>query len=148
MKMGLIVALASLSSVAHAGPYGDELSKCLVESTTPADKGTLVRWVFAMASLHPEVKATSSLTSEQRTELSKSTAALFTDLITKRCKDKALGAMKYEGPATLQASFGILGQAAMMELFSNSEVATGLAELGKYFDNSQFEAAFGQAKPN
>jgi hypothetical protein len=149
-KMGLLVSLAWLSSVpvANAGPYSDDLGKCLVQSTTTSDKGTLVKWVFAMASLHPEVKGTSSLTSEQRTELTRSAAALFTDLIVKRCKDKALEAVKYEGPGTLQTSFSVLGQAAMMELFSNPDVATGLAELGKYFDKAQFEAAFGQPKSN
>jgi len=149
-RMRLFVVLAWLSTVpvSYAGPYSDDLSKCLVQSTTTSDKGTLVKWVFAMASLHPEVKGVSSLTDEQRTELSKTTAAMFTDLITERCKDKALEAVKYEGPGTLQASFAILGQAAMMELFSNADVAAGLAELGKYFDTAKFEAVFGKTKSN
>ncbi|WP_153067378.1 hypothetical protein [Steroidobacter cummioxidans] len=149
-KMGLFVALAWLSSVpvSNAGPYSDDLSKCLVSSTTPSDKGTLVKWVFAMAALHPEVKGTSALTAEQRTELSKNTAALFTDLIAKRCKDKAQEAVKYEGPSTLEASFSVLGQAAMMELFSNSDVAAGLAELGKFLDTPELEAAFGPTESN
>lgn len=149
-RMGSFVVLAWLSSVSvsNAGPYSDDLSRCLVQSTTTSDKGTLVKWVFAMASLHPEVKGASSLTGEQRTELSKTTAAMFTDLITERCKDKALEAVRYEGPSTLQASFAVLGEAAMMELFSNSDVAAGLAELGKYFDTAKLETVFGKAKSN
>lgn len=148
MKRGLFLVLASLAfvSVSNAGPFSDDLSKCLVESTTAADKSALVKWIFAMASLHPEVKATSSLTDEQRTALSKGTAALFTDLVTKRCKEKTLAALKHEGPSTLEASFNLLGQAAMVELIANPEVAKGLAELANYFDEDQFEAAFGQQK--
>jgi hypothetical protein len=141
----LALFLSSIG-VSHAGPYGDDLTKCLVESTTIADKGTLVNWVFSMASLHPEVKGASSLTTEQRTAISKRTADLFTDLITERCKKAAIAAVKYEGPKTFETSFGALGQAAMFELFSNPDVAKGLAELGSYFDEAKFKAAFEEAK--
>ena len=52
--MGSAVAvtllLASLATEpALAGPYSDDLTKCLVRSTTNADRNALVKWMFATA---------------------------------------------------------------------------------------------------
>lgn len=57
----LLLALLTVGS-AHAGPYSDDLGKCLVASTTAADKGALVKWMFATAALHPAVKSVASVT--------------------------------------------------------------------------------------
>ena len=47
----LALCLPLLSSPsAVAGVYADELAKCLVRSTTDADKTYLVRWLFASVS--------------------------------------------------------------------------------------------------
>ena len=64
-----LVAAAALSSTVWAGPYADDLSKCLVKSTSAEDKSTLVQWMFAMSSLHPDVKKLSTVTPAKRTEL-------------------------------------------------------------------------------
>lgn len=53
----LIMASPLMLTPAHAGPYADALSKCLVESTSQRDRTELVRWFFASASLHPAVCA-------------------------------------------------------------------------------------------
>lgn len=143
-----IVAFAlaiGMSGAAMAGPYSDDLGKCMVSSTTSADKGTLVKWVFATTALHPEVGTISSITDDQRAELTKSTAELFMSLLTERCKTQAQEAMKYEGTETIQTSFGVLGRAAMRELFSSPEVMKGLGALAQHFDKDRFEKAFGKA---
>jgi len=57
------VSLFLLASPAVAGPYSDDLAKCLVRSTTPEDKTLLVQWMFATMALqrelfaHPDVAA-------------------------------------------------------------------------------------------
>lgn len=64
-----LVALFALLSLtapqAYAGPYADELSKCLVESTSTRDRPDLVRWMSTSAALHPAVKPISNVTDQE-----------------------------------------------------------------------------------
>jgi hypothetical protein len=129
---------------ALAGPYADDLAKCLVASTTQEDRLTLVKWMFAAASLHPAVKSFTSVTEKQLDEGNKSTAELFMKLLTDSCKSEAERALQYEGPQTFQTSFQVLGQVAGKELFSSPEVAVAMAGLEKYVDKEKLEAL---AKP-
>lgn len=112
----------------------------MVSATTTAEKTTLVRWMFAMMALHPDVQSSSAVTVEQRTALSKETAQLFERLLTATCEKEAREALKYEGASTLEASFSLLGQVAARELFSSPSVAEGLTEFGKYVDEKKLNA--------
>jgi hypothetical protein len=63
----LVVACALLCGAkAHAGPYGDDLSKCLVKATSSDDQIVFTQWMFAAMSLHPAVSGLVSITDEQR----------------------------------------------------------------------------------
>lgn len=145
MKKPLIlsaVALLLASSAVQAGPYTDDLSKCLVRSTTEQQKAVLVEWVFAIAALHPTVKPLSSVSDTKRTELNKSVAALFTTLLTDSCRQETHDAVKYEGTGAIQTSFALLGQVAMTDLFSNPSVAQGLGAFAQYLDKAKFDSVF------
>jgi len=135
--VGLLVV--GTASSGTAGPYGDSLSKCLVESTTAAQKTTLVRWMFAMMALHPDVQSGSAVTPEQRTAISKETGQLFLRLLTETCASQTRDAIRYEGSATVQSSFSLLGQVAARELFTHPRVAAGLSELTKYLDEKKLK---------
>lgn len=147
--ISIVVAAAfslSLSAPARAGTYGDTLTKCLVEKTTPADKTVLVKWMFAMMSLHPEVSKLSATTKEVRTQSSKDAARMFEKLLTVTCLDETRTAVKYEGGSIIEQSFNQLGQVAARELFSNQRVAGGMAEFATYIDKKAMEKAFGPGK--
>lgn len=54
MKSGKAVALNLFAIVAlsgalpaHAGPYADDMSKCLEQASTPADRGFFIKWMFS-----------------------------------------------------------------------------------------------------
>lgn len=126
-------------SHASAGPYGDSLGKCFVESTTSAEKTALVRWMFIMMSLHPDVQDVGSVSPDQRNAATKDVARLFQDLLTEKCATEAKQALKYEGKSTMEASFSLLGQVAARELFSNPAVAEGLGELEKHIDEEKLK---------
>jgi len=130
------------STAAQAGPYTDDLSKCLVRSTSEQQKAVLVEWVFAIAALHPSVKPLSSVSDAKRTDLNKSVADLFTTLLTASCRQETQDAVKYEGAAAIQTSFALLGQVAMTDLFSNPDVAQGLGAFSQYLDKSKFDSVF------
>ena len=137
--------LAPAPAVA-AGPYTDELSKCLVRSTTDADKTLLVQWMFSTAALHPDVRWMANVDDGKRAEVNKKTAAMFQRLLTQACVAEAREAVKYEGASTLETGFNVLGQVAGRELFANPSVANGLAELDKYVDQPAIQKALGLTK--
>ena len=137
-------ALASVCEKAAAGPYADDLSRCLVSATSPEDKNTLVKWVFSIASLHPALGSVSAVTSAQRTHMDREVAALFEALLTERCKKQTQSAVRYEGEKTIGTAFEVLGQAAMMELFSDAAVANGLGAFAEHLDQKKLESLLGK----
>lgn len=135
-----------VSPSAFAGPYSDEMAKCLVTSTSEADKNFLVKWMFAAAALHPAVKSISSVTDAQRNELNVKTAKLFERLLTESCKKQVQTAIKYEGQSTIESAFQVLGQVAARGLFSDPAVNGFIAQLGNHIDKKKMESVIGPAQ--
>jgi len=135
----LVLLIFNTVSPAFAGPYADALGKCMVGATTGAEKTTLVRWIFAVMALHPDVQSSSAVTPEQRGALSKQTAQLFQRLLTESCLKEAREAVRYEGASTIPSSFSLLGQVATRELFTDPKVNEGIAEFSKYIDEKKFK---------
>lgn len=145
--IGAIFSLALLGSQsALAGPYSDEMAKCLVTSTSEADKNFLVKWMFAAASLHPAVKSISSISETQRNEMNVKTAKLFERLLTESCKSQVQQAIKYEGQSTIESAFQVLGQVAARGLFSDPSVNGFMAQLGNHIDPKKMESVLGAPK--
>ena len=148
MKKAVALVCAVLSVLvlspteAAAGPYSDELAKCLVRSTTTSEKNALIKWVFAAAALHPEVKGIASVTEAQRDELSKATGKLFERLVSESCKTETQDAVKYEGPSVFQSAFTVLGQVASIGLFTDPSVSGYMSDFLKYIDKSKVQGAF------
>lgn len=142
----LLAAALALPGASQAGPFADELSKCLVRSSTPADKAVLVRWMFSMMALHPEVSQLATVQPARRKELNQQMAALLQSLLTKSCNQEARAAFQHEGQGIFEASFNVLGQTAGRELFTDPGVAAGLAELGGFVDANALREAL-QPKP-
>jgi hypothetical protein len=141
----LVAALCAASSVALsvpavAGPYADDMAKCLVKSTSTADRTVFVKWMFASMALHPDVKSMSVVTEQQRDDLNKSAAVMFQHLLLETCRTETQQAIKYEGPETLSYAFQIFGQAAARELFSEPSVAAAMSGLTKYFDKNKLKS--------
>ena len=145
--IGAAFSLVLLSSHSvFAGPYSDEMAKCLVTSTSEADKNFLVKWIFAAASLHPAVKSISSISEAQRNELNVKTAKMFERLLTESCKSQVQTAIKYEGQSTIESAFQVLGQVAARGLFSDPSVNGFIAQLGNHIDKQKMESVIGAPK--
>jgi hypothetical protein len=56
-KAALLATLAALATAgaAHAGPYANDLAKCLVESTTTGGRAALVNWMFSASGMEKHV---------------------------------------------------------------------------------------------
>ena len=136
-RIAAFLFLVFSASVAHAGPYTDDLGKCLVKSTTSDDQVVFMQWMFSALSLHPAVNSLTTLTDEQRAAFNKKVAGLFVRLMSADCRQQTIDALKYEGTAAMQASFQLFGAAAMRGLMGNSHVAKGLEGMAVYFQQDQ-----------
>jgi len=144
----LTVALGAGGAMpAHAGPYADDLSKCLAGSTTEQDKDDLVRWIFASTAQHPAVAELTTVTPEQRAEMSSRVAILFERLLTQDCRSQFHDARKNEGEQTVSMSFGVLVQTAMGRLIENATVSSALASVDSYLDKQKIAAAMADSPP-
>ncbi|MBS0393438.1 MAG: hypothetical protein JSR54_02370 [Proteobacteria bacterium] len=140
--IALVVALIA-SSPAMAGPYSDDLGKCLVAATTPDDRLALARWMFVAFSAHPGVAALSNVKAADVDGANAQIAGLFTKLMTEDCAEKTKAAIRFEGPSAIELGFQILGEVAGRELATSAEVQARIAGLTKFVDGKKFEA-FGQ----
>jgi len=127
----------------NAGVYSDDLTRCLVESSSPSDKLDLVKWMFTAMSDHPAVKPMANITDAQRDAANKSAAELILKLLTRTCKEQSIKSIKYEGQAAFQTSFRIFGQVAAKELFSHPDVNAGLSGFTKYLDTEKLNETLG-----
>lgn len=138
-----LALLICMQPKVYAGVYGNELSKCLVESSTADDKLVFVKWMFTAMSLHPHVKPLSKVTPKQRDDSDKNMANIFLQLMTVRCVDQAKKALQYEGQTAIESSFRIFGQVAARELFSHPDVANGLSGLERHVDSEKLRKTLG-----
>lgn len=143
MKRFAIAAIAAAAltpALAWAGPYSDDLGKCLIASTSPSDHTVLVRWMFSAASANPDLKPLSKVTDADREVYNKAVVDLFQRLVFKDCRTETVAALKYEGPAAFQTSFQLLGQVAGRGLLSEPHSMAEITKLQGLFDKSQAEA--------
>jgi hypothetical protein len=138
--LGLVLAAAGRMP-AHAAQYADQLTKCLVESTSDEDKAGLARWIFASAAQNPNVSDLAVVTDEQRTEMSKSVASIFERVLTQDCRSQFRDAKKNEGENMLSMSFGTLVQVAMGNLIDNPAVSRALGGIDKELNKQKFAEA-------
>ena len=134
------LTLLCTSRLAAAGPFADDMAKCLVNSTSPEDRTVLVKWIFSVIALHPDLSAMSSISAKQRDDLSRSAGALFQRLLVDSCRSQTQQALQNEGQQTIQYAFQILGQVATTGLFSDPHVAEGTKDLTKYLDEEKLKA--------
>ena len=140
MMFAAVVGAMAVPGLASAGVYGDDMSKCLVRSTSTEDQTQLVTWVFAAISAHPAVRAMSNLSEAQRQDYTRKAGALMQRLMTVDCRKETVAALKYEGPGAIGPAFGLLGQTAMRGLMSDPSVNKGMAALGDNIDEAAFAA--------
>lgn len=139
----VLVAAFSTPNTAQAGPFTDEMTKCLVQKTSNADKTLLIQWIFAAMSHHPDVNSLSNVSMGNAEELNRRTAELMTNLLAERCVEETKRAVRYEGRQALTASFEVLGNVAMNELMANPGVSGYMGALGNYVDGEKLGGALG-----
>ncbi|MDQ3205786.1 MAG: hypothetical protein M3Q40_04645 [Pseudomonadota bacterium] len=137
--------MAFTSPAAVAGPYADDLGKCLVAASTPEDKQGLVQWMFFAIALNPNTAPFATVAAEQREAADRRMADLMERLLTESCVEDAKKAVRYEGELAIKQSFGLLGQVAATEIFANPDVSAGSEKFVEYLDAEKLASTLGLA---
>ena len=105
-----------------AGPFGDEMAKCLVTSTSNRDRTKLVKWLLRVYGEHPEVSYMVDLSDREKKVIDKDIADVFTRLLSEDCADETKKALAYEGENVMFTAFRTLGQVAAQGFNVNPSV--------------------------
>ena len=130
------------ATVANAGPAVDQLSDCLVKSTTAADKTTVLQWTYSALSTHPDLKGFSNVTTEQRTALDQKLAQVLQRVIVEQCSAQTKAVVQAEGIQAVGESFQALGRTAGEEIIQNPEVNNQLKGVVRYIDLNKLVMTF------
>lgn len=125
--------------LATAGPFADDMAKCLVKATSEADRADLMRWMFSSMSLHPDLASMSKVSAQTRDEVNAKAAKLYSRLLFESCKAETQEAVRNEGPQTIQYAFQILGQVAARGLFTEPHVTDAMQALEKGIDQDKLK---------
>ena len=117
-----------------AGPFGDEMSKCLVLATSSKDNSLLGRWLVRVYGEHGDSKDLTNLSDYKKEKIDKDVARLFTRLLSEDCKVETKKALKFEGDAVMFNAFRTLGEVAGKELLEDNNVSKAINKFTEYVD--------------
>ena len=138
----MAVVLLGVTQIASAGPTVDQLSDCLVKSTTATDKTAVLQWTFVALSVHPDLKTYGNVTDEQRTQLDKKLAQTLQRILVEQCSAQAKAVIQAEGLQAVGDSFQELGSITGEEILKNPEVKQQLKGVVRYLDLNKLMMTF------
>ena len=144
LSRSVIMAAAELGTtqVAIAGPTVDQLSDCLVKATTATDKTTVLQWTFLALSAHPDLKAMSNVSEEQRAQLDQKFAHVLQRVIVEQCAAQTKTVIQTEGFQAVGESFQALGRSTGEEIIKNPAVKQQLNGILRYIDLNKLVMTF------
>ena len=127
------------SQPTFAGPFEDEMAKCLVTSTNKRDRNKLVKWIFRVYGDHPEVSYMVDLSDRDKKVIDKEVANIFTRLLSEDCIDETKKALDYEGDKVMFNAFQILGQVASKGIVENPDVMKSINKFVELIDYEKLD---------
>ncbi|UBX51771.1 hypothetical protein LDO52_10570 [Acinetobacter pseudolwoffii] len=135
-------ALLGAAQVTMAGPTVDQLSDCLMKSTTATDKTTVLQWTFVALGNHPDLKAFSNVTATQKEALDKNLATVLQRILVEQCSAQTKAVIQSEGLEAIGDSFQALGRTTGEEILNNPEVNHQLKGVLRYVDLNKLVTTF------
>lgn len=134
--------LLGASQIALAGPTVDQLSNCLMKSTTPTDKTVVLQWTFVALGNHPDLKAFSNVTATQKETLDKNLATVLQRILVEQCSAQTKAVIQTEGLQAVGDSFQELGSITGEEILKTPEIKQQLNGVLKYVDLNKLVTTF------
>ena len=122
-----------------AGPFEDEMAKCLVKSTNNRDRNKLIKWIFRVYGDHPEVSYMVEISEREKKIIDKDVADIFTRLLSDDCINETKKAKKYEGDNALITAFQILGKVAANGIMDNPNVTSSINKFSYLVDSEKLK---------
>jgi hypothetical protein len=140
------IAIAScgavLSPTAQASQAVDQLSDCLVKSITAADQTTLLQWTFSALAAHPDLKALSNISSDQKTALDQKLAQVLERVLVDQCAAQTKAVIASDGLSAVTTSFKALGRQAGEQMLQDPAVSQQLKNTLRYVNLSKLATVF------
>ncbi len=127
------------SQPTFAGPFEDEMAKCLVTSTNNRDRTKLVKWIFRVYGDHPEVSNMVDLSDREKEVIDKDVANIFTRLLSEDCIDETKKALDYEGDKVMFNAFEILGSVASKGIVESPDVMKSINKFVELIDYEKLD---------
>lgn len=134
--------LLGAAQMSMASPTVDQLSDCLVKSTTATDKTAVLQWTFSALSTHPDLKALSNVSDAQRTQLDQKFAQVLQRVIVEQCATQTKAVIQTDGLQAVGDSFQALGRTTGEEIIQNPEVKQQLKGVIRYVDLNKLVTTF------
>ena len=138
----VVSALMGATQMASASATVDNLSNCLVKSTTDADKKVLLQWTFVALSAHPDLQSFSQVTTEQRDGLDKNLAQVLQRILVDQCSAETKAVIQTDGLQAVGDSFQELGQETGEQILKTPEIKDQYKGLVRYLDLSKLVTTF------
>ena len=138
----LAMGMLGMTQITTAGPTVDQLSDCLVKSTTATDKTAVLQWTFVALASHPDLKAFSNVTEAQKTQLDQNLATVLQRILVEQCATQTKAVIKAEGIQAVGNSFQELGRISGEEILKNPEVKAQLKGVIRYVDLNKLVTTF------
>ncbi len=138
----LAATVLGATQMSMASSTVDQLSDCLVKSTTVTDKTAVLQWTFVALSTHPELKQFSQVTEDQKTALDKNVAQVLQRILVEQCSAQTKAVIQADGLQAVGESFQQLGRITGEEIVKNTEVKQQLNGLLRYVDLNKMVTTF------
>lgn len=138
----MATVLLGATQVTIAGQEVDQLSECLIQSTTATDKTTVLQWTFVALSSHPDLKNFSQVTPEQKEQLDKNLAQVLQRILMDQCSVQAKAVIQTQGLEAVGDSFQELGKITGEEILNNPEVKSQLKGVLRYVNITKLMTTF------
>lgn len=138
----LSLGVSASINVAQAGQTVDDLSACLIKSTTATDKTAVLQWTFASLASHPDLKAFANVSEAQKTQLDQKFAQTVQRIIVEQCASQAKAVIQAEGIQAVGQSFQALASETGETLINTPEVKQQLTGTIKYIDLNKVMTTF------
>ena len=141
-SMFMAMAMLGATQVTMAQSTVDQLSDCLVKSTTAADQTTVLQWTFSALAAHPDLKALSNISPEQKDQLDQKLAQVLQRIIVEQCSAQTKAVIQTEGIKAVGDSFQQLGQNAGENIIKDPAVRQQLQGALRYIDVGKLVTTF------
>ncbi|KAA8732824.1 hypothetical protein F4V57_09065 [Acinetobacter qingfengensis] len=137
-----MMAMLGATQVTTASPNVDQLSNCLLQATTASDKTTVLQWTYVALSAHPDLKALSHVTVEQKNQLDQKLAQVLQRVIVEQCAAQTKAVIQTDGVQAVADSFQELGRQAGEDIIKDPAVRQQLQGTLRYIDLNKVAMTF------